>query len=227
MNSVDNDVGAQPVIAEHLADDSGFAVVERAHSVESVGRVPRSGLDGLLRDRHLRVRVPHADANISPRRLRDHFHRAGNFRSDGQHPHMPARRLPKTLEDFERRRDQVFRRMHSPALVAEKRSFEVNPQRTSLRRIIVRRGTGCFDRVGQSFQRRTGRIERCRDGGRKISCNPVRRQELSQARQFGLRGPHRIHSCSAVDMNVNKARRQHCVAEIDQRSVCGNFCGGS
>ena len=107
-------------------------MVERPHGVESMGGMPRSGFDRSLRDWHLGVRVPNADANIAPRRFRDHFHRAGNLRCNRQHAHMPACRLPEALEDLERRRDQIFRRMHAAPLVAEKRSLEMNAQRPGL-----------------------------------------------------------------------------------------------
>ncbi len=137
------------VIAEHFADDPGVAMVERAHGVEGMRGVPRSGLHRILCDRHLSVGVPDAYADLPPGSLGNHFHGAGNFRSNRQHAHVPARRLPKTVEDFTRRRDQIFRRMHSPPLVAEKRSLEMNAQRASLHGIAIRRGGGCLDRVGQ------------------------------------------------------------------------------
>jgi len=90
-------------------------------------------------------------ADLAPRRLRNHFHRAGNLRSNRQHTHMPARRLPEALEDFHGRGDQIFPRMHAAPFVAEKRPFEMNAQRTSLRGLFIRRGGGCFNRVGQAF----------------------------------------------------------------------------
>ena len=132
MDSIDDDVGAEAVVAEYFTDDSGVAMVEWPHSVEGVRRVARSGCYGILSDRHLSVGVSNAYANIAPRSLRNHAHRAGNFRGNRQHAHMPTRRLPKALEDVNGRRDQIFRRMHSSPLVAQKWSFEMKAQRPSL-----------------------------------------------------------------------------------------------
>ncbi len=114
------------VIAEHFADDAGFAMVQRAHGIEGMRRVARSGFDCVLCDGHLSVRVPDAHADLSLGRLGYHFHRARNFRRNRQHLHMPARRLPETFEDLDGRCNQIFRRMHSTPLVAEKWSLEMN-----------------------------------------------------------------------------------------------------
>ena len=48
-------------------------------------------------------------------------------------------------------------------------------------------------------------------------------EKLAQARQFGRRCPHHIQPSSAVHVDIEKAGRQHGVAEIDQRGVDGNF----
>src|SRR5258707_722194 len=101
-------------------------MIQRAHGVESVSSMPRPGLDGGLCRWHLGVGVADAHAHLALRRFGDDFHRAGNFWSNRQHAHVAARSLPKTLEDGDGGRDQILGGMHSPALVAEKRAFEMN-----------------------------------------------------------------------------------------------------
>jgi hypothetical protein len=50
----------------------------------------------------------------------------GKLRSDGHDADMPARRLPHPIENFDRGRDQILRRMNATAFMAEKRPFQVN-----------------------------------------------------------------------------------------------------
>ncbi len=136
MNAVDNHVGAELVISEDFADDARLAMVQRTHGVESVRGVPRPGLHRCLRDRHLGVGVANADAHLTFCRFGNHFHRAGNFGSNRQHANVAARGLPEAVEDSDGRCHQVFRRMHSAPLVAQKRSLEMNAQRPGLHRAI-------------------------------------------------------------------------------------------
>ena len=104
------------------------------------------------------------------------------------------------------RRDQIFRRMHPPPLVAEKWSFEMNAQRPSLHGITIRRGAA----ASIASANRSSAAQVASSGAAtvvgKYPVTPCVVRNLSQARQFGWRGPHRIQSCSAVDMDIDKAR---------------------
>jgi len=108
------------------------------------------------------------------RRLRDHFHRAGNFGCNGEHAHMPASRLPEAVEDRDGRLDQAFRRVHTSPFMAEKRAFEMNAQRPRTDNTVA---LG-FDRVRQPLQSRASRIERCGNSSGKISGDAVRGEKL-------------------------------------------------
>jgi len=93
--------------------------------------------------------MANADADTPPRSLRDYFERTRNFRGNGQHAHVPARRLPETIENLRARIEQELRRMHSPPFVAEKRALQMNAQRLSLDGIAVYAGVvaGGFDPI--------------------------------------------------------------------------------
>ena len=114
-----------------------------------------------------------------------------------------------------------FRRMHSPPLVAQKWSFEMNAQRASLRCTAIV-GRGRFDRISKSFQSRASIVERRSDGGGKISRHAVSRQKFFQPRQFVGRGTHEVDPRSAVHVNIEKTRRENGIAEVDQRAA-SNF----
>ena len=90
-----------------------------------------------------------ADANLAPGRFGDDLESAGKLRRDGHHAHVAARGLPQAVKDLQRGLDQVFRGMHAAALVAEKRTFEMDSQRPCLQRIAFTKGTlSGFDGVG-------------------------------------------------------------------------------
>ena len=65
--SVRDNIRANPVIGEDLAENAGISMVQRAHGIEGMRRVSRTGLHGGLCDRQLSIGVSDADANILPR----------------------------------------------------------------------------------------------------------------------------------------------------------------
>src|SRR5580700_10762921 len=123
VNSIRDNVGTQFAVGKHFAEDAGIAMIERPHGVESVSGVVGSGVDSGASGFERGVIVANAHTDFAPRRFGDNLKSAGNLRCDGHHPHVAMRGLPKTLKDFERGLDEVFRRMHAAALVAEKRTF--------------------------------------------------------------------------------------------------------
>src|SRR5207302_6361928 len=118
-------------------ENAGIAMVQRAHGIEGMGRVARTGLHGSLCDRQLSIGVSDADANILPRSFGDDFHCAGKLRSDRDHSNVPACSLPEALEDFDARQRQIFRRMYSSTLVAEKWTFQMDAEWPSLHRVAA------------------------------------------------------------------------------------------
>src|SRR5581483_7364486 len=101
-------------------------MIKRTHGVEGMSSMARASFHGLLSDWEFGVGMANTDANISTRCLGDDVHRAGHFWSDGHHANLAAGGLPQAIEDLNRGRDEILGRVHAAALVAEKRSFEVN-----------------------------------------------------------------------------------------------------
>ncbi len=154
VNSIGDEVGCNVVVAEHFSDDSGIAMIQGPHSVESVSRVTRSGGDRALRDRKFGIRVTDAHADATPSGFGDNLHCSGNFGCDGEHLYMTARRLPEAIEDFERGVEQIFGRMDAASLVAEKRSFKMDAERACVRVVLWRSLCGLQSRRQVGRERR-------------------------------------------------------------------------
>ncbi len=205
----------------------GIAMIERTHGIEGMRGMASAGLHGLRGNGHFRIGVTDADANFPPRRLRNYFDGAGNFRRNRHHAHMPARGLPKIVEDLNRGRDQILRRMHSAALVAEKGALEMNAQWPSLRSGVLVRLLRRFNRIRETSQRGEGAVERGCNRGGEISGHAVSSQELTQARELGSRGAHDVEAGAPMHVNIEKSRGQDSIAEIHQRDFAGNFFAGA
>ena len=103
VNSVGDNFNGDSRIRQRFSDDSGVAMVQRPHSIEKVGRVFGTGVHRRPSCFEISVGMSEAHAYASPGRLRDQFDCALQFRSDGHDANMPAGRLPKLFEDFQRR----------------------------------------------------------------------------------------------------------------------------
>ncbi len=103
VNSVRDNVGGELVVGKHFAEDAGLAMIERPHGIEGVSGVAGAGLHTFAGGFQRGVGVANAHANIAPGGFRDNFDRSGKLGSDGHHAHMPARSLPETFKDFQRR----------------------------------------------------------------------------------------------------------------------------
>jgi len=97
--------------------------------------VPRSGLDAGERLRQSRIGVSYAHAYTSMRRDRDEFQRTFELRRSREHADATGGRVPHLVEQLYRRRLQVKRRMNSASSVTDKRTFQMDAQRTRTRRI--------------------------------------------------------------------------------------------
>src|SRR5580704_7960661 len=181
VNSIRDNVGAQLGVGKHFAKDSGIAMIQRTHGIEGVGGVGGAGVDSGAGGVQHRVRVADAHANLAPCCFGDDFESAGKLWCDGHHAHVAARSLPQTLKDSERGFDQVLRGMHAAALVAEKRTFQMDSEGLSMRRVAASVGNSSrCDGIGQPIQRCTGLIERRRDCRREVAGDAMRGQELVQ-----------------------------------------------
>ena len=98
MDSVGDDVCRKPRIGEHFADDARIAMIQRPHRVKRVGGVPRARSYSGTRRIQIGIGMSQADADTSPRSFRNHVPSAFEFRRNGQHANVTARRLPETIE---------------------------------------------------------------------------------------------------------------------------------
>src|ERR1700731_4491699 len=137
MNSVDYDIGAKSVISQHFADNPRIAMIKRPHGVEGVSGMMGACLHPSLRAGQIGVRMSHAHADISSRRFGDHFQRAGKFRGDRHHANVSARSLPETLKNLQCGLRKILWRMHAAALMAEKRSFQMDAESLSMRLFVI------------------------------------------------------------------------------------------
>src|SRR6266568_2890098 len=130
VNTVGNDICGHVSVRENLGEKSWPPVVERTHSVECMSRVTRAGADCVARATEVRIRMPEADANPALDGLRNNFDGILQFRRNGHNSYLPPRRLPKSFKSRHVRNQQVFRQMHSATRMAEKRTLEMNAERT-------------------------------------------------------------------------------------------------
>ena len=105
-------------------------MVERAHGVVRVGGVTSAGGDARLRLRERRVRVAEAHANATCGGGPDGFDGSGKFGGNRHHRDVPFRSLPELFEEFRGWIEQVLRRMHAAAYVADEWSFEMHSNRS-------------------------------------------------------------------------------------------------
>ncbi len=98
MNSVRDDVGGEPGIGQHFAQNSGIAMVERPHGVKGVGGM--AGARGETGASRIQVGIGVAQAHTNSARggLRDDFERARQFRRNGEHANVSPRRLPEAIK---------------------------------------------------------------------------------------------------------------------------------
>src|SRR5581483_2784754 len=138
---------------------------------------------------------------------------------------LAAGGLPQAIEDLNRGRDEILGWVHAAALVAEKRSFEVNSKGTRLDGRIAVCGRH-FDGIGEAVERRTGRIERCGNCGRQVSGDAVRGQEVAELRKFFRSGAHHVEASATMHVDVEKSGRENCVTEVDD-CARGSFTAGT
>src|SRR5258705_13369926 len=98
-----------------------------------------------------------AHAYAAACRFSDNFRRTFQFRSDCHHPNMTTRRLPKTIESLQLRRQQIRCRMYALASVADERPFQVNAERAGATIVTPVALTAIFDPVCETLQRAQGR----------------------------------------------------------------------
>ena len=185
VNAIGNDVGGELSVGEDLGENTGLAMVERAHGVEGVGGVAGAGFRASAGGLQRGVGVADAHQNLAARGFRDHFESSGKFGSDGHHADVAARGLPEAIENLQRGLDQVRGGMHAAALVAEERAFEVNAQGESLR-LSVERGKFLrgFDGVGDALESGADLIERRGHGGGEVSGDAVGGEEMIELWKF-------------------------------------------
>ena len=129
VNSVGDDVGGEPVVGQHRAQNARLAMVERAHGVEGMRGVARARRNRRFHRRQQAVAVAQADAHAASRRLSDQVLRFGQFRRHRHQRNLPPRRLPQAIEHLQRRRQQMLGGVHAALGMAEERAFQVDAER--------------------------------------------------------------------------------------------------
>ena len=154
MNSVGDNIGGEPRVGQHLAENTRIAMVERPHGVEGVRGVPRSrvhrGPGGI------QVGVGMSQADADPRRAASAMTSSAPSNSGAI---VIMRMCPRAACQKRSNSDNVgsskiFRRMHAAPRMAEEWTFQMNAQGTRPRsRALRRRFAVCaFDRIRQPLE---------------------------------------------------------------------------
>ncbi len=112
--------------------------------------------------------------------------------------------------------------MHSLASVANERSFQVNAQRArpALRSLVSVRSK--LDRICQSSERAQSRIQGSRHSGWVIARDSMPSEQSLDGGQGIGTIVHDIEASAAMNMQINIARCDHAVAQIEGLSPSGN-----
>ena len=109
--------------------------------------------------------------------------------------------------------------MNTSLGVTEKRSFEMDAERTGARTVAV---VGARDRLAERIERAQGCIDWRGHGRRTVTGNAVTRHKAFDRRQALVGALHHIVTGTAVNVNVNESRSENGVAEIDDTRAPGN-----
>ena len=114
--------------------------------------------------------------------------------------------------------------MNAAAQVAEERAFEMNAKGAggSLFRVVC--GNPDFDGVGEAIKNAAGVIHGCGDGGWKISGYAASGEKRAETIEIGVRGVHQVYPSSAVDVEVQEARDNDAIGEIEFAAVGWKLC---
>src|ERR1035441_9098962 len=193
------------------------AMTQRTHGIEGMRGVPRSRRDSASGRLKIGVGMSQAHANAAPRRFGNDFGRAVQFRSNRHHPNPAARRLPELLESVQFRSQQIFRRMHPAARMADEGPLQMNSEREGstldvILLIIIL--LAIFDCIRQPFECAQSQIHRSADGGWEITGDPMPREKLLDRRQRLGGIVHDVVSSAAVNVKINVTRRYPAITEI-------------
>ena len=173
------------------------------------------------------VGMSEAHANAAPRSFGNDFRRVLQFGSNSHHANAPARRLPEPLKQSHRRSQQIFRRMCASPRMADEWSFKMDTERESpnlaIRIMSFEISFALFDGIRQSFKGAQLQIHRSSDGSRKITRDPMPRQQLLDRRQRLGGIVHDVISGAAVNVKINVTRRDYATAEVGYGNSGGNL----
>src|ERR1700747_509660 len=138
MHSVHDDFRAQALVRQNLAKNARLPVLQRTHSIKSMGSAACACGHSGLRCLQICIRMSEAHAHTSLRRLSDHLSRTFPLRRDRDDFDMSARGLPEFLECRERGEKQTRRRMDPAPRMTDKRSLQMNADRPSTKCAVFR-----------------------------------------------------------------------------------------
>src|SRR5215471_6630511 len=104
----------------------------------------------------------------------------------------------------------MLRRVYAALGVADKRSFQMNPQRKS----AVGAGSAVADPVSQVFKRGQRSLEWSGDRGGQVTGHPVPQHVSLNVRDGGILALHHVMPGAAVNVNVNEPRGQYHAGKI-------------
>ncbi len=168
-----------------------------------------------------------AHANAAPRGFGNDLGCALQFWSDRHHANPATRRLPEPLEAGQLRSQQIPRRVHPPARMADEWPLQMNSEWAGLNLAIPILSFALFDGVRQPFECAKSRLHRSGDGGWKITRDPMPREQLLDRRQRLGGVVHDVISGAAVNVQINVTRRHHAVAEVGHRNPGGNLAAAA
>src|SRR5712692_2654669 len=198
-------------------------MVQRTHGIKCVSRVPRSRRNSAFGRREIGVGMSQAHANAAPRSFGNDLGRVLQFGSNRHHANAPARRLPKLLEQGQRRSQQILRWMYPSTRMADEWPLKMDTERESSNLATRIISFALFDRIRQPFKCAQSRIHRSSNGGREITRDPMPLQQLLDSKQRLSGIVHDVISGAAVNVKINVTRRHHAAAEVGRRNSGGNL----
>ena len=138
---------------------------------------------------------------------------------------MPLGGFEDAVEEGEVGGEEVLGRLDSTLEVREERAFEVDSERegANLRILIGMFAFPHFDRIRQPVECAQSRFHRSGDSSRKITRDPVPRQQLFDRRQRLGGIVHDVVSGAAVNVKINVTRRHNAIAKIAHRNSGGKL----
>ena len=200
VDAVANNFGEERALVENVRGDAWIAVIDCAHSVESVGgRTGSCDKAGFSVD-HFSVAMPHAAAHSEGGGMCDEFGCAREFRGNRHEGDLSFSGLPEAVKKRNRGGFKESFSVDATLEMGQKRAFEMDAK-----------GSGAMPGGFSALLDLRGNAAQCAEGigfgrsdrRRKVGADTAAREIISDGVKSFWGGLHDVVSCAAVNMDVN------------------------